>query len=77
MLRLNTVSLEDWTPNQPPERWCAVAIRRRYEFDGQPRVEVEILDGPEAGRVVSGLSPGNLRTVSFGPVLPCSQKSLG
>lgn len=58
---LNTISLEDWTPNQPTERWCSVRVLERYEFDGRPRLRVEILEGPERGRVVAGLSPSNLR----------------
>ena len=61
-LYLNTISLEDWKPKQPDERWRRVDVVDRYEFDGRPRVSVRILEGPEKGRVVTGLSPGNLRS---------------
>ena len=61
---LNTISLEDWTPGQPDERWCAVEVVERYDFDGMPRLKVRVLEGPEVGRVVSGLSPGNLRSAA-------------
>lgn len=60
-LYLNTISLEDWTPGQPAERWCRVTIADRYSFDGAPRLKVRVEEGPETGRVISGLSPGNLR----------------
>ena len=60
-LYLNTISLEDWAPKQPAARWCRVTIVERYSFDGAVRLKVRIEEGPEAGRVVSGLSPGNLR----------------
>lgn len=58
---LNTISLEDWAPGQPAERWCAVTVLDRYAVDGRQRLKVQILEGPESGRVVSGLSPNNLR----------------
>lgn len=61
---LNCASLEDWDPRRgraPAETWRPVEVVERYEFDGAPRLRVRILAGPEAGRVVSGLSPGNLR----------------
>jgi hypothetical protein len=58
---LNTISLEDWTPGQPAERWCAVRVVERYAWDGRVRLRVEVLEGPERGRVVSGLSESNLR----------------
>ena len=61
ILYLNTISLEDWQPKQPTERWCGVEVIERYHFDNAPRLKVRILEGPERGRVVSGLSPGNLR----------------
>lgn len=60
-LYLNTISLEDWVPKQPAERWCRVTVIDRYSFDGSPRLKVRIEEGPEAGREVTGLSPGNLR----------------
>ena len=59
---LDTSGLEDWAPSHPAERWCRVEILERYEFDGRPRLRVKILEGPEKGRIVSGLSPGNLRS---------------
>ncbi len=68
-LYLNTISLEDWTPGQPAERWCRVTVVERYSFDGVPRLKVRIEEGPEAGRVVSGLCPGNLRDEE--EVSPC------
>jgi hypothetical protein len=66
-LYLNTISLEDWTPGQAAERWCRVTIVERYSFDGESRLKVRIEEGPEAGRVVSGLSPGNLRDEGASP----------
>lgn len=66
-LYLNTISLEDWKPKQPDERWCRVEVVARYDFDGRPRVSARILEGPEKGRVVTGLSPGQLKpTRSYG-----------
>ncbi len=59
-LYLNTISLEDWRPRQPAERWCRVEVLERYYFDNAPRLKVRILEGSEKGRVVGGLSPGNL-----------------
>lgn len=58
---LNTSSLEDWYPGQPAEILRPVTIVERYEFDGRPRLKVRIDDGPEKGRIVSSLSPSNLR----------------
>jgi hypothetical protein len=59
-MRLNCTSLEDWYPGQPAVTLRKVEIVDRREFDGAPRVDVRILEGPEAGRIVTGLSPGNL-----------------
>jgi len=61
-MEMNAVSLEDWAPGQPDERWCAVRVVERYDWDGRTRLRVELLEGPERGRVVSGLSDSNLRT---------------
>lgn len=58
---LNTVSLEDWAPGQPDERWCAVEVVERYSWDGRERLRVKVMEGPEVGRVVSGLNQTNLR----------------
>ena len=63
---LNTISLEDWRPRQPAERWCRVEVLERYYFDDRPRLKVRILEGPEKGRVVSGLSPSNLSNTRGG-----------
>ncbi len=60
-LYLNTLSLEDWAPNQPDQLWRRVEVVDRYDFDGRPRVSARILEGPEKGRVVTGLSPGQLK----------------
>jgi ribosomal protein S28E/S33 len=61
-LYLNTISLEDWKPKQPNERWCAIEIVDQYLGDNNvPRVNVRILEGPEKGRTVFGLSKGSLR----------------
>ncbi len=59
-LYMNTVSLEDWYKGQPTEAWRRVEIVEQYEWDGRQRVSVRILEGPEAGRVVSGMSPGQI-----------------
>lgn len=58
---LNCTSLEDWYPGQPAVTMRRVRVVDRRAFDGAPRVDVEILEGPETGRIVTGLSPGNLR----------------
>ena len=58
---LNTASLEDWYPKMPAEILRRVEVVERYEYDGRSRLSVRILEGPEVGRVVSGLSPSNLR----------------
>lgn len=57
---LNTVSLEDWYPHQPDTVLRQVTVIERYEWDGAPRLKVRIDEGPEKGRIVSGLSPSNL-----------------
>ena len=63
-LLLNTISLEDWVPNQPDERLCEVEIESSYIGDnGVERLNVRILEGPEKGRVVQGLTRGTLREV--------------
>jgi ribosomal protein S28E/S33 len=59
-LYLNCTSLEDWHPGQPAVIMRRVEVVDRRTFDGAPRVDVRILEGPETGRVVTGLSPGNL-----------------
>ena len=58
---LNTLSLEDWAPGQPDEIWRKVEVTETYTWDQVPRIKIRILEGPEKGRVVSGLSPSNLR----------------
>lgn len=64
---LDCRSLEDWTPNAPREAWRKVEIVDNYEIGGQRRLSVRILEGPDQGRVVNELSPGNLR---HGPPAP-------
>ena len=61
VLEMNASSLEDWYPGQPAEAWREIEVVERYYFDNVPRLSVRILEGPERGRVVSGLSPGNVR----------------
>lgn len=60
-IEMNALSLEDWVPGQPDEQWRAVRVVERYNWDGRTRLRVELLEGPERGRVVSGLSESNLR----------------
>lgn len=55
-------SLEDWYPGAPSEAWRRVEVVQRYETDCQQRLQVRILEGPERNRLVTGISPGNLRT---------------
>lgn len=62
VMEMNTLSLEDWAPGQPDEMWRAVKIVDRYLWDGRTRLRVEILEGPESGRVVSAIGEGSLRT---------------
>lgn len=59
-MKLNCASLEDWYPGQPATILRRVEVIELRTFDGAPRVDVRILEGPEAGRIVTNLSPGNL-----------------
>ena len=64
--KLNTAALEG---SMRAEVLRPVRLVRRYVFDFQQRVEVEILTGPEKGRLVSGLSAGSLRHKRTGEFL--------
>lgn len=57
---MNTASLEGWYKGQPAVIYRRIKLVDYYDFDGVGRVAVEILDGPEKGRKVTGQSPGQL-----------------
>lgn len=57
LLVLDAASLEDWQPGQADVLWREVEVLDRYLFDGRSRVSVRLLEGPESGRTVTGLSP--------------------
>jgi hypothetical protein len=64
---MNVSSMEDWYKGQPAVVHRRVKLVDYYTFDQHTRVSVEILDGPEKGRKITGQSPGQL--------LPPSTKS--
>jgi len=45
----------------PDEILRQVRVAEVYDWDGLTRYAVKILEGPEKGRIVSGLSKSNLR----------------
>ena len=60
-LFLDTHSLEDFKKGAPSSIIRKVKVRDIYDYDGPKRVSVEIVEGPEYGRMVTGLSPSNLQ----------------
>jgi ribosomal protein S28E/S33 len=70
--KLNTPALEG---SMRAQVLRMVRVVGRYCFDGSQRVEVEILTGPEKGRVVRGLGVGNLRHKRTGEFLNGAQQA--
>lgn len=56
---LDCVSLEEWEPKKT-QAIRTVEVLEHYTTDGSPRITVRILEGPERGRIVTGLCPNNL-----------------
>lgn len=63
IVKVNTAYIEGWYPNRPAEVLRKAEIIGIHEYDKVPMISVKILEGPEQGRILTGLTRSALRKV--------------